>query len=84
MIDYRKKRLISRHMMAKKLNISIALLTMLEEDDRCVTHPQIVDRIAAAYKLSNKQATMMLPENYRPGPDYNPDRYKIVQDFWST
>ena len=51
-----------------------------EDDESCVTHPDIVRRIAKAYKLTKDQRTMMLPPNHRPGKDYDPDRYKEMVD----
>lgn len=77
MIAHRTAARISIDKMAAKLKISPYLLTMLEEDEACVTHPEIVKRIAKAYKLTKEQRTMMLPPNYRPGPNYEPDRYKL-------
>lgn len=62
--------------MAKRCMASAGLLRMLEEDEDCVTHPRIAERIAKAYRLTPKQAEGMLPENYRPhSPHYDPDRY---------
>ena len=76
MLEYRRVRCISRDMMAKKLKISPKLLEMIEENDKEVTHPEIAKAIAKAYKLTKEQRIGMLPPNHRPGPDYNPDRYK--------
>lgn len=81
MIEFRQQRGISREAMAKKLKISVKLLTMIEENDQEVTHRDIVKRIASAYKLTKQQRIMMLPLNYRPGPDYDPDRYKFPPEF---
>lgn len=76
MIAHRKSLQLSVDRMAAKLQISPTLLSMLENDESCVTHPEFVKRIAKAYKLTKQQRTMMLPPNYRPGPDYNPNLYK--------
>lgn len=84
MIDYREKRRFTRDFMANKLKISPKLLEMLEENDQEVTHPEIVKDIAKAYRLTKEQKTMMLPPNYRPGPDYDPDRYKYPDMFLDT
>lgn len=84
MIDYRAKRGIPRDKMAKKLHISETLLEMIEENDQEVTHPLIVKSIARAYGLTERQKTMMLPLNHRPGPDYDPDRYKSPDIFRDT
>ena len=80
MLERRSSLRMSRENMARKLKISPKLLAMLEEDDHCVTHPLIVKLIAKAYNLTAEQRTMMLPENHRPGPDYDPDRYKFPVD----
>lgn len=77
MIRFREENRIPIDKMAKKLHISPLLLSMLEDDESCVTHPLIAKRVARAYKLTKEQRTMMLPENYRPGPDYDPNRYKL-------
>lgn len=77
MIRYRMRHKLSESEMARRCKISTGLLTDLEENDKYVTHPRIVERVAAAYKLTRKQAEGTLPLNYRPGPDYDPDRYVI-------
>ena len=81
MIEFRAKHGISREAMAKKLKISVKLLSMIEDNDQEVTHRDIVKRISAAYKLTREQRIMMLPPNYRPGPDYDPDRYKFPPTY---
>lgn len=80
MLERRSSLRMSRENMASKLKISPKLLAMLEEDEACVAHPLIVDRVAKAYKLTKDQRIMMLPENHRPGPHYDPDRYKFPVD----
>lgn len=84
MISKRNAFGLTREAMAKKLGMGISpkLLEMLETDDQCVTHPTFVDRIAKVYRLTKEQKTMMLPENHRPGPNYDPDRYKFEADKW--
>ena len=77
MITHRESLGWSVEKMAKKLEISPFLLSMLEDDESSVTHPLIAKRVARAYKLTKEQRTMMLPENYRPGPNYDPNRYKL-------
>lgn len=76
MIAYRESKGMSIKEMAQKCQISEILLRKLEGDDTCVTHPNIVQRVAKAYKLTKAQRTAMLPPNHRPGPNYNPDLYK--------
>lgn len=67
--------------MARKLNISPLLLGWLEENDKIVTHPKIVQRIAKAYGLTEEQRVSLLPANHRPGPDYDPGRYAMPDDM---
>ena len=78
MIAYRESKNLSIEEMAQKCRISEILLRKLEGDDTSVTHPNIVQRVAKAYKLTKAQRAAMLPPNYRPGPDYDPDKYKIA------
>lgn len=78
MIAYRKSKELSIEKMAEKCGISEILLRKLEGDDTCVTHPNIVRRVAKQYELTQEQRIGMLPPNHRPGPDYDPDRYKIA------
>lgn len=70
--------------MARKLEISPLLLDWLEQDDKTVTHPKIVERIAKAYGLTEEQCVGMLPKNYRPGHDYDPDRYALPEEVLSN
>lgn len=78
MIAYRKAQGLTIDQMAKKCAVSPTLLRMLEDDDQCVTSVKIVKRIAKQYPVITKaQKLGMIPPNYRPGPDYNPDRYKL-------
>lgn len=84
MIDYRESHKINPAAMAKQLKISPLLLDWLEQDDKTVTHPKIVERIAKAYGLTEEQRVNMLPENYRPGPGYDPDRYALPEEVLSN
>lgn len=85
MIRYRMQKELTIKQMAKKCKISCGLLTNLEQYEEYVTHPEIVKRVAAAYKLTRKQAEGMLPLNYRPGPDYDPGRYVIdAAEEWKS
>lgn len=70
--------------MARKLEISPLLLDWLEQDDKTVTHPKIVERIAKAYGLTEEQCVGMLPENYRPEPGYDPNRYALPEEVLSN
>lgn len=60
--------------------ISVALLGLLEEDERNVTHPALAEIIGKKYKLTRPQIILLKPENHRPGKDYDPDKYKISAD----
>ena len=94
MIEKRESLGLSREQAADKCNprnkqtgeylhpgqVSDKLIEMLEEDDTCVTHPSIVKRIAKVYGMNKEERTQLLPENHRPGPEYNPDRYKNLTD----
>jgi transcriptional regulator with XRE-family HTH domain len=75
MIEWREKRHVTLEIMAKAAQCSEYLLEQIELDDQFVTHPNIAQRIAKAYKLTKTQYYSMIPENYRPGPNYDPDRY---------
>lgn len=76
MTTYRESLGLTILQMATRCRISQSLLSMLEGDESNVTHPNIVKRVGKAYKLTKAQRTAMLPPNHRPGPDYNPDKYK--------
>lgn len=76
MTAYRESLGLTVREMAMQLDISQTLLSMLEGDAECVTHPAIARRIAKLYLLTEEQYTGMIPLNHRPGPDYNPDLYK--------
>jgi hypothetical protein len=95
MIEKRESMGLSREQMAERCNprnkqtgaylhpgqVSEKLIEMLEEDDTCVTHPSIVKRIAKVYGMSKDERLTLLPENHRPGPNYDPDRYKAGTDY---
>lgn len=82
MVDYRTKHGLGIERMAKRCKCGIYLLTMIEEHDRTVTHPNIAKRIAKAYKLTKRQFEGLIPENYRTSsPNYDPDRHKCSADF---
>ena len=80
MIRYREQLRMTVEAMARKLRISPWLLTLLENDDKAVTHPEIVKDIAKTYRLTKGQRISLLPENYRPGPGYDPDKYRRMFD----
>lgn len=75
MVRYRVEHRMSLYDMHWKCKVSTSTLWHLEEDDQYVTHPNMVERIAKAYELTEEQKIGMLPENYRPGPNYDPDKY---------
>lgn len=75
MIDYRYAHMLPLYDMAARCRVSVYLLAHLEQDDGYVTHPVIARRVAAAYELTDEQLNTMLPPNYRPGKDYDPDKY---------
>ena len=75
MIAHRRSQRLTQSAMAKRLNISVRLLRMLEEDETVVTHPNIARRVGAEYGLSEEAILMMMPENYRPGDNYDPGKY---------
>ena len=89
LIEKRESNDLSREGMARLCNkgkgcigmVSEKLIEMLELDDTCVTHPNLAARIAKAYGLGKKQTLQLLPLNHRPGPDYDPDRYKDSTDY---
>lgn len=82
MIAFRESKHLTIERMAKKCNTTVRIIRMLEDDENEVTHPEIVKDIAKAYKLTKKQAEMMLPKNYRPSsPEYDPDKYRRDSEF---
>lgn len=86
MVQYRVEHRMSLYDMHWKCRVSLYTLRHLEEDDEYVTHPNMVERIAKAYELTEEQKIGMLPRNYRPGPDYDPNRYVIedIDEAWRS
>lgn len=79
MIEFRQKHDIDLQTMARVCGVSQTLISMLEADDKAVTHPLFVERIGKKYRLTKAQIEGMLPENYRKSsPNYDPDRYKAI------
>lgn len=65
---------------AKKIGCSHVILSMLEKGD--ITHPNIAKRVKDFYKLTDEEYYQLIPKNYRPGKDYDPDKYKeLVPDI---
>lgn len=63
--------------MAQKLKISKTLLYWLEASDQEITHPNIAERVGAAYKLTPQQIEGLMPEHHRKSsPNYNPNLYR--------
>lgn len=61
--------------MSYRCGVSETLLKMVEAG--MVTHPKLAEQIAGAYGLSEMDILEIIPENYRPGPKYNPGKYKV-------
>ncbi len=74
---YREKHRYSIKTMSMKSGCSEMLLKMVENG--AVTHPKIAEQIKKAYKLNKKDILEIIPENHRPGPNYNPDKYKVPE-----
>ena len=70
---YREKNGYSIEKMSRKSGASAVLLRMLERGN--VTHPKIAEQVGKAYKLSKEDIYELMPENYRPGEKYEPDKY---------
>lgn len=76
MIEFRKKNAITLRQMAKVCQCSQTLLSILEESELDVTHPNIAKRITRAYCMSDEQYLDLIPRNYRPNdPNYDPEMY---------
>lgn len=60
--------------MSLKSGASETLLKMVENG--MVTHPHIARQIGKAYHLDKTDILELIPENHRPGPYYDPDKYK--------
>lgn len=69
---YREKNGYSIEKMSRKSGASEVLLRMLERGN--VTHPKIAEQVGKAYKLSKEDIYELMPENYRPGDHYDPER----------
>lgn len=80
MTQYRRRKKISVEDMAARCKVSPALIRLLEEEDDSATHPNIARRVGAEYELSERRTLNLMPENYRPGKHYDPDKYKITED----
>lgn len=80
MIEYRRRKKLSIVNMAARLKISTGLLRLLEQDEYSVTHPNIAIRVGAEYQLSKRRTEQLMPENYRPGKHYDPDKYKLTDE----
>lgn len=74
---YREKHRYSIKTMSMKSGCSEMLLKMVENG--AVTHPKIAEQIKRAYRLNKKDILEIIPENHRPGPNYNPDKYKAPE-----
>ena len=70
---YREKHGYSIEKMSRKSGASATLLNMLEYGN--VTHPKIAEQVGKAYELSKEDIYKLMPENYRPGENYDPDKY---------
>lgn len=77
MRENRAKKGYSTKEMALYCGVSETLIKMVENG--LVTHPKLAQRIGKEYGLSKKDIYELMPENYRPGPNYNPDKYKAPE-----
>ena len=84
MVKWREKRRVTIEVAAKNANVSVYTLRHIEQDDSYVTHPNIAERIAKVYMLTKEQYYGMIPENHRPGKDYDPDRYAESERNFGT
>ena len=73
MKTYREKHGYSIENMSRKSGASDVLLRMIERGN--VTHPKIAKQIGKAYELNKEDIYELMPENYRPGEKYDPERY---------
>ena len=64
MIKYRERMNLDYKYLGLQCNVSSGLLAMVERGH--VTHPNIVKRIQKFYKLTDREAEELLPENRRP------------------
>ena len=66
--------------MSERCKCTVTLLKMVMDGE--TTHPNIVKRIQKAYRLTDRQAEMLMPVIHRKhGPDYEPDRYVSPEDI---
>lgn len=70
---YREEHRYTIKKMSQKSGASEVLLRMVEKGN--VTHPKIAEMIGKAYELNQEDVYELMPENYRPGEHYNPDKY---------
>lgn len=70
---YRKRHGYSVRDMSWRSGASEVLLRMLEHGH--VTHPKIARQVGRAYNLSTDDINELIPPNYRPGENYDPDKY---------
>lgn len=70
---YREKNGYSIEKMSRKSGASETLLRMLERGN--VTHPKIAEQVGKAYRLSKEDIYELMPENYRPGDRYDPEKF---------
>lgn len=76
MIRWRNATGITLRQLSDRSGVSESLLSMVESGH--VTHPKIVAKIQRLYRLTDEEAEVLLPENYRKSsPNYDPDRYRI-------
>ncbi len=76
---YREKNGYSVERMSRKSGASAVLIRMVENGN--VTHPEIAAKIGKAYKLDKEDIYELIPENYRPGENYDPDKYVEEVDY---
>lgn len=70
---YRLQHGYSFERMSWRAGTSEVLLRMVENGN--VTHPKIAKKIGRAYELDKEDIYELMPENYRPGEHYDPDKY---------
>ena len=64
---------------SRKIGVSSGLIGMVENGD--VTHPIIVEKLKAFFKLTDEEAEELLPKNRRThDPEYDPDKYVAEVD----
>lgn len=76
---YREEHGYSISRMSRKSGASAVLLRMIERGN--VTHPKIAEQVGKAYKLDKEDIYELMPENYRPGEGYDPDKYKEIVEI---